>query len=140
MDHPWDIISNRPTQLNSTGIELLSQRLQSIVLILALASNQATSGQGVAGASRRRAQEVDNDVTLDNSITPPIEPIADDPTDQPTKAPDFTEWVATAEPTSKPSGPPTSAPVKTSSLVINEATIAPPTEEAIAYVVELVWV
>ena len=123
-------------------------RFSSIVLIVALASNQATSGQGVAGASRRRAQEVDNDVTLDDSPITPIEPIADDPTDQPTKAPDFTEWVATAEPTSKPSGLPTSAPaeptskpsglptsspVKTSSLVINEATIAPPTEEAIAW-------
>ena len=154
MDHPWDIISNQSTQLNSTQLEssfsrnVFNMRFSSIVLIVALASNQATSGQGVAGASRRRAQEVDNDVTLDDSSINPIEPIADDPSDQPTKAPDFTEWVATAEPTSKPSGLPTSAPaeptskpsglptsspVKTSSLVIKEATIAPPTEEAIAW-------
>ena len=156
-------------QFSSTQLETIfsrnvfNMRFSSIVVILALASNQATSGQGVAGAPRRRAQEVDIDVTLDDSPITPIEPITDDPTDQPTTAPDFTEWVATAEPTSKPSGLPTTAPaqptskpsglptsapaeptskpsgiptsspVKTSSLVINEATIALPTEEAIAW-------
>lgn len=86
-------------------------RFSSILLLLALATSRVDGRD--ASRSRRRALEVDNDVTLDDSTTQ-IEPIAeDDPTDQPTVGPDFTEWVATTEPTTaEPSaGPPTSAPV-----------------------------
>ena len=87
-------------------------RFSSLILILALATSHV-DGRDSSRSRRRRALEVDNDVTLDDSTTQ-IEPIAeDDPTDQPTVGPDFTEWVATTEPTTaEPSaGPPTSAPV-----------------------------
>lgn len=98
----------------------------SIILILALTSSHVDGQRESSSRRPRRAQEVDNDVTLDDSDTL-IEPIVnDDPTDQPTVAPDFTEWVATTEPsTAEPTGVPTSAPVT------NEPTTAEPTEEAV---------
>ena len=88
-------------------------RFSSIILILALAAGHVDGRDTSSPRHRRRAQEVDNDVTLDDS-TPLVEPIADDdPTDQPTMPPDFTEWFVTTEPmTAEPSaGLPTSAPV-----------------------------
>jgi hypothetical protein len=116
-------------------------RFSSIILILPLASSQ-TSGQNGSGPRRRRAEEVDNDVALDDSMTL-IEPITNDPTNQPTMATDFNEWLATAQPaTADPSGLPTPAPATTgpttvepsglpttASLVNDESTDAP-TEEA----------
>ena len=114
----------------------------SIILLLALTLSHV-DGRGTSTPHRRRAQEVDNDITLDDSVTL-IEPIAnDDPTDQPSMAPEFTEWVVTTKPTSaEPSGLPTFAPVTnepttaepsdlpTDSLVSDESTNAP-TQEAI---------
>lgn len=102
-------------------------RFSSIILILTLTGSRV-DGRDASNSRRRRAQEVDNDVTLDDSTTV-IEPIADDdPTDQPTMAPDFTEWVATTEPTkAKPSaGTPTSAPVTSEPTTAEPSGTPPP--------------
>ena len=102
-------------------------RFSSIVPILALATGHV-DGRDASSPRRRRAQEVDNDVTLDDS-TLLIEPIADDdPTDQPTMAPDFTEWFVTTEPmTAEPSaGLPTSALVTSEETNTSEPSVVAP--------------
>ena len=102
-------------------------RFSSIIPILALATGHV-DGRDASSPRRRRAQEVDNDVTLDDS-TLLIEPIADDdPTDQPTMAPDFTEWFVTTEPmTAEPSaGLPTSALVTSEETNTSEPSVVAP--------------